>query len=264
MFLLFFPRFHRPPQEQAGNGIGSKLHQPAFHLREVLAGGHNVVHKEHIASLKIDGMEYEVGELVEAVSALHLLAVFPYPSGTKAVGDFQAARKEAAKPGETGGVALTGGCRDGDKHGIGRLFLVERHTGDAKGEDFGDKGCLLSFLEAENQIAGLAVFHSDALAARGVIVMDIEAQCAVDTHLALETGVVGEEPAHEIAVEGEAENVAPKGERGFVLHAIDLAVDAFLVSQTDADAQAVVESVLRHDVPVEGLAYPHDVALPAT
>ena len=93
--------------------------------------------------------------------------------------------------------------------------------------------------------------------------MDIEAQCAVDTHLALETGVVGEELAHEIAVEGEAEDVAPKGERGFVLRAIDLAVDAFLVSQTDADAQAVVESVLRHDVPVEGLAYPHDVALPA-
>ena len=102
MFLLFFPRFHRPPQEQAGNGIGSKLHQPAFHLREVLAGGHNVVHKEHIASLKIDGMEYEVGELVESVSALHLLAVFPYPSGTKAVGDFQAARKEAAKTGRNG------------------------------------------------------------------------------------------------------------------------------------------------------------------
>ena len=101
--FLSFPIFYCPPQKQAGNGIGSKLHQPAFHLREVLAGGHNVVHKEHIASLKIDGMEYEVGEFVEAVSAFHLLTVFPYPSGTKAVGDFQAARKEAAKPGETGG-----------------------------------------------------------------------------------------------------------------------------------------------------------------
>ena len=32
MFLLFFPRFHRPSQEQAGNGVGSKLHQPTFHL----------------------------------------------------------------------------------------------------------------------------------------------------------------------------------------------------------------------------------------
>lgn len=86
---------------------------------------------------------------------------------------------------------------------------------------------------------------------------------AVDAHLALETGIVGEEPAHEIAVEGETKDVAPKGERGFILHAIDLAVDAFLISQTDADVQAVVESVLRHDVPVEGLAYPHDVAVPA-
>lgn len=94
--------------------------------------------------------------------------------------------------------------------------------------------------------------------------MNVEAQCAVDAHLALETGTIGEELAHEIAVEGEAEDVAPKGERGFVLHTIDLAVDAFLVSQPDADAQAVVESVLRHDVPVERLAYPHDVALPAT
>ena len=92
--------------------------------------------------------------------------------------------------------------------------------------------------------------------------MDVEAQRAVDTHLALETGVVGEEPAHEIAVEGEAKDVTPKGERGFVLHAIDLAVDALLVGQPDTDAQAVVESVLRYDVPVEGLAYPHDVALP--
>ena len=32
MFLLFFPRFHRPSQEQAGNGVGSKLHQPTFHF----------------------------------------------------------------------------------------------------------------------------------------------------------------------------------------------------------------------------------------
>lgn len=263
MFLLFFPRFHRPSQEQAGNGVGSKLHQPTFHLREVLASGHDVIHKKDIASLKIDGMENKVGELIEAVSTFHLLTVFPYPCGTEAIGDFQAMRKEAAKPGETGGVALTGSRRDGDKHGIGRLFLVERHTGDAKGEDFGDEGCLLSFFEAENQVAGLAVFHSDAFAASGVIIVNVEAQCAVDAHLALETGVVGEEPAHEIAVEGEAEDVAPKGERGLVLHAIDLAVDAFLVSQPDADAQAVVESVLRHDVPVEGLAYPHDVALPA-
>ena len=263
MFLLFFPRFHRPSQEQAGNGVGSKLHQPTFHLREVLAGGHDVIHKKDIASLKIDGMENKVGELIEAVSTFHLLTVFPYPCGTEAIGDFQAMRKEAAKPGETGGVALTGGCRDGDKHGIGRLFLVERHTGDAEGEDFGDESRLLSFLEAEDQIAGLAVFHGNALAARGVIVMDVEAQCAVDAHLALETGVVGEEPAHEIAVEGEAEDVAPKGERGLILHAIDLAVDALLVGQTDADAQAVIESVLRYDVPVEGLAYPHDVALPA-
>lgn len=145
--FLSFPIFYCPSQKQAGNGIGSKLHQPAFHLREVLAGGHDVIHKKDITSLKIDGMEYEVGELVESVSALHLLAVFPYPSGTKAVGDFQAARKEAAKPGETGGVALTGGCRDGDKHGIGRLFLVERHTGDAEGEDFGDEGRLLPLLD---------------------------------------------------------------------------------------------------------------------
>lgn len=89
--FLFFPRFHRPPQEQAGNGVGSKLHQPAFHLREVLAGGHNVVHEEYIASLKTGGVEYEVGELVKAVSAFHLLTVFPYPRGTEAVGDFQAA-----------------------------------------------------------------------------------------------------------------------------------------------------------------------------
>ena len=88
--FLFFPHFHRPSQEQAGNGIGSKLHQPALHLREVLAGGHDVIHKKNIASLKINGMEYEVGELVEAVSALHLFTVFPYPSGTEAVGDFQA------------------------------------------------------------------------------------------------------------------------------------------------------------------------------
>ena len=57
MFLLFFPRFHRPSQEQAGNGVGSKLHQPTFHL----------------------------------------LTVFPYPCGTEAVSDFQAMRKEAAK-----------------------------------------------------------------------------------------------------------------------------------------------------------------------
>ena len=57
MFLLFFPRFHRPSQEQAGNGVGSKLHQPTFHL----------------------------------------LTVFPYPCGTEAIGDFQAMRKEAAK-----------------------------------------------------------------------------------------------------------------------------------------------------------------------
>ena len=55
MFLLFFPRFHRPSQEQAGNGVGSKLHQPTFHL----------------------------------------LTVFPYPCGTEAVSDFQAMRKEA-------------------------------------------------------------------------------------------------------------------------------------------------------------------------
>ena len=263
MFLLFFPRFHRPPQEQAGNGIGSKLHQPAFHLREVLAGGHDVVHKKNIASLKIDGMKYEVGELVKAVSAFHLLTVFPYPCGAETINNFQTPRKEAAKPGETGGVALTGSRRDGDKHGIGRLFLVERHTGNTEGEDFGDESRLLPLLESENQVAGFAVFHSDALAARGVIIVNVEAQCAVDAHLALETGVVGEEPAHEIAVEGEAEDVAPKGERGLVLHAIDLAVDALLVGQTDADAQAVVESVLRYDVPVEGLAYPHDVALPA-
>ena len=147
MFLLFFPRFHRPSQEQAGNGVGSKLHQPALHLREVLAGGHDVIHKKDIASLKIDGVENEVGELVEAVSAFHLLTVFPYPCGTEAVGDFQAPRKEAAKPGETGGVALTGSRRDGDKHGIGRLFLVERHTGDAEGEDFGDESRLLPFLD---------------------------------------------------------------------------------------------------------------------
>ena len=97
MFLLFFPRFHRPSQEQAGNGIGSKLHQPALHLREVLAGGHDVIHKKDIASLKIDGVENKVGELVEAVSAFHLLTVFPYPCGTEAVSDFQAMRKEAAK-----------------------------------------------------------------------------------------------------------------------------------------------------------------------
>ena len=57
MFHLFFPRFHRPSQEQAGNGVGSKLHQPTFHL----------------------------------------LTVFPYPCGTEAVSDFQAMRKEAAK-----------------------------------------------------------------------------------------------------------------------------------------------------------------------
>ena len=91
-----FPFFTVRPQKQAGNGIGSKLHQPAFHLREVLAGGHNVVHKEHIASLKIDGMKYEVGELVKAVSAFHLLTVFPYPCGTETINDFQTPRKEAA------------------------------------------------------------------------------------------------------------------------------------------------------------------------
>ena len=66
----------------------------ALHLREVLAGGHDVIHKKDIASLKIDGVENKVGELVEAVSAFHLLTVFPYPCGTEAVGDFQAARKE--------------------------------------------------------------------------------------------------------------------------------------------------------------------------
>ena len=104
--FLSFPIFYCPPQKQAGNGIGSKLHQPAFHLREVLAGGHDVVHKKDIASLKIDGVENEVGELIKTMSAFHLLTVFPYPCGTEAVGDFQATRKEAAKPGETGGVAL--------------------------------------------------------------------------------------------------------------------------------------------------------------
>lgn len=92
-------------------------------------------------------MEYEVGELIEAVSAFHLLTVFPYPCGTEAIGDFQTSRKEAAKPGETGGVALTGGRRNGDEYGIGSLFLVERHTGDAEGEDFGDEGRLLPLLD---------------------------------------------------------------------------------------------------------------------
>ena len=75
------------------------------HLREVLAGGHDVIHKKDIASLKIDGMENKVGELVEAVSTFHLLTVFPYPCGTETVGDFQAMRKEAAKPGDGMGIS---------------------------------------------------------------------------------------------------------------------------------------------------------------
>ena len=60
-----FPFFTVRPKKQAGNELAPSCINPAFHLREVLAGGHNVVHKEHIASLKIDGMKYEVGELVK-------------------------------------------------------------------------------------------------------------------------------------------------------------------------------------------------------
>ena len=57
-------------------------------------------------------MENKVGELIEAVSAFHLLTVFPYPCGAETINNFQTPRKEAAKPGETGGVVLTGSRRE--------------------------------------------------------------------------------------------------------------------------------------------------------
>lgn len=91
--------------------------------------------------------------------------------------------------------------------------------------------------------------------------MNVETQGSVNAQLAFEVGVVGEEPAHEIALESETEYVTPQGERGFVRHTVEFTLNTLFVRQTDADGQTVVESVFRHDVPIERVADVHDVAV---
>ena len=83
----------------------------------------------------------------------------------------------------------------------------------------------------------------NVLASGRVIIVNIETQCSVDTHLAFEVSIVREEPAHEIALESKAEYVTPKDERGFILYTIEFSVDAFFIRQTNADYQAVIKSV---------------------
>lgn len=151
--------------------------------------------------------------------------------------------REGCKTGKTGDVPFTGCRRYGDQHGVGGFLFKERHPSDTKREDLGDKGCLSAFLKSKYQITRLSVEYRYVLASGRVIIVNIETQCSVDTHLAFEVSIVREEPAHEIALESKAEYVTPKDERGFILYTIEFSVDAFFIRQTNADYQAVIKSV---------------------
>lgn len=137
--------------------------------------------------------------------------------------------REGCKTGEAGDVPFTGCRRYGDQHGVGGFLLKERHPGDTKREDLGDKSCLSSFFKSKYQIARLSVRYRYVLASGRVIIVDIETQGSVDTHLAFEMGIVWEELAHEIALESKVEYITPKGERGFILYPIEFSVDTFFI-----------------------------------
>lgn len=137
--------------------------------------------------------------------------------------------REGCKTGEAGDVPFTGCRRYGDQHGIGGFLFKEWHPGDAEREYLGDKGCLSTFLKSKYQIARLPIGYRYVLASGRVIIVDIETQGSVDTHLTFEMGVVREELAHEVALESKAEYITPKGERGFILHTIEFPIDTFFV-----------------------------------
>lgn len=84
-------------------------------------------------------------------------------------------------------------------------------------------------LNLKYQIARLSVRYRYVLASGRVIIVDIETQGSVDTHLAFEMGIVWEELAHEIALESKVEYITPKGERGFILYPIEFSVDTFFI-----------------------------------
>ena len=86
-----------------------------------------------------------------------------------------------------------------------------------------------SFFKSKYQIARLSVRYRYVLASGRVIIVDIETQGSVDTHLAFEMGIVWEELAHEIALESKVEYITPKGERGFILYPIEFSVDTFFI-----------------------------------
>ena len=92
-------------------------------------------------------------------------------------------------------------------------------------------------------VGQVTLYFPYVLASGRVIIVNIETQCSIDTHLAFEVSIVREELAHEIALESKAEDVTPKDERGFILYTIEFSVDAFFIRQTNADYQAVIKSV---------------------
>lgn len=151
--------------------------------------------------------------------------------------------RESCKNGQNGRCSVHGLPPYGDQHGVGGFLFKERHPGDTKREDLGDKGCLSAFLKSKYQITRLSVEYRYVLASGRVIIVNIETQCSIDTHLAFEVSIVREELAHEIALESKAEYVTPKDERGFILYTIEFSVDAFFIRQTNADYQAVIKSV---------------------
>ena len=95
----------------------------------------------------------------------------------------------------------------------------------------------------------------------GVIVVDVEAGCPVDTQVAPEPIIEGIEAADEITHKDEAQDVAPHPERILVLDPEQFPVIFVATRQSHADLQAVVETIPGYDIPVVGAAQPLNIAV---
>ena len=197
-------------------------------------------------------MKLQVCGLVLPVRAFELGTVGGERDSPVAIGYSDVRRQFPAKLFVTDAVLLTGGCGNRNEYGTVLVLLNGTDSADSDGKEFDGKVGFVTGLELENKVGNLLALKGDLVVAPDrAIIIEVEAQAAVQTEKALKTVIQWVKGFAEIVQEGKDENVVP--ETGFVLatglQIVHEACQMPAFVQAHADSQPFIETGLIDDIP---------------
>ena len=198
-------------------------------------------------------MELQIGGAVFVpVRALVLRPVISDGNRPVAVGNSHVRREPAAERLVAGAVLRTGGCRNGYQHGTVLVLLNDPDAAGGNGEELDEEVGFLAALEPIDGVGDFLALECDlVIATDGAVVIEIEAQAAVQAEEALKTVVEREERLAEVVEEGEQQYAVPHPCLVLAagIEAVHEARQVPALVQAHADGQAAVEVGLADDVP---------------